>query len=59
MFITNLPRQCQSSRSLRNYVSGIQILHRELGLSPTALDSFQVHALIRVVVISMRTLPLR
>ena len=35
----------QSFRNVQNCVSGIRILHRELGLFPSALDSFQVSSL--------------
>ena len=37
----------------------IRVLHRELGLLPSTLDSFQVHSLLRVVDIFLRTHPLR
>ena len=59
MYITHLTRWFQSSCSVRNYVSGIRVLHRQLGLSPMALDSFQVQSLLRAADISMRTPPLR
>ena len=31
----------------RNYVSGVMILHKELGLTPAALESFQVSCMLR------------
>ena len=54
MFITHLTNCFQSSSSVKNYVSGIRVLHRELDLSLAALDSFQVHSLLRAADISMR-----
>ena len=59
MYITHFTRRIHASRSVRNYVSGIIILHRDLGLSPIAQDSFQVNTLLRASDISMRTPPLR
>ena len=59
MYITHLSRRLQSSCNVRNYVSRIWVLHWELELSPTALDSFQVQSLLRAADISMRTPTLR
>ena len=56
LFITH----CLSSvRSVRNYVSGVRTRHKELGLTPAALESFQVSSMLRAVDIAMRTPPLR
>ena len=55
MYFTHLTRWFQSSSSVRNYVLWIRVFHRELGLPPSALDSFKVQCLVRVADISMRT----
>ena len=48
LFITYLIHSFPFARSIHNYVSRVRTLHKELGLMPTALKSFQVcvmHAL--------------
>ena len=44
-------------RSTASHYQDVMSLHRKLGLSPSALDSFQVHSLFRAADISMRTTP--
>ena len=46
-----------SPTSVRNYVSGIRFLHKEIGLTPTALDSFPLTCLLRAENLTMRTSP--
>ena len=40
--ITQLTHPLHSSNSVKNYVSGIRVLHKQLDLSPSSLGSFQV-----------------
>ena len=58
LYITHLTPCFSSAHSVRNYVSGVRTLHKEMGLTPAALDSFQVSCLLRAADISMRTQPL-
>ena len=45
-YVTYLTTKFTSSRSIRNYVSGICQLHKQLGLIPEALDSFPIMSLL-------------
>ena len=58
-YITHLSATFTSSMSIRNYVSMVQFLHKQLGLAPEALDSFPVSSLLRVADLTMRYPPLR
>ena len=58
LFITHLIHWFHSARSMRNYMSGIRIFHKELGISLAALDPFQVSSTLRAAAISICT-PLR
>ena len=53
LFIIHLTCRFSSACSIRNYVSRVRILHKELGLTPAALDSFQLSCMLRVANISM------
>ena len=44
---------------MRNNVSRVHFLHRQLGLTPEAFNSFHVMSLLRAVDVTMRTPPLR
>ena len=53
LFITYLIHSFPFARSIHNYVSRVRTLHKELGLTPTALKSFQVSCMLRAANISM------
>ena len=53
LYITHLTRHFLSAHSIRNYVSGVRTLHKEVGLTPAALQSFQVSCLLWGADISM------
>ena len=59
LYITHLTRRFSSARSIHNYVSGVRTLHKGMGLTPAALESFQVSCLLPAANISMRTPPLQ
>ena len=59
LYITHLICRFPSACSIRNYVSGVRTLHKEMGLTPAALESFQVSCLFREADISMQTPPLQ
>ena len=54
-YITHLTCHVQSSKSVHNYISGVRFLHRQLGLTSTAIDSFPVISLPHVEDITMCT----
>ena len=58
-YITHLTTRFSSSTSIRNYISGLRMLHTSLDLIPKALDLFPVKALLRAVNLTMRTLPVK
>ena len=58
-YITHLTHHFKLSASIRNYISGVRILHKELGLIPESLNSFPVVSQLRAADITMRTPPLR
>ena len=51
-FITHLSSMISSSKSVRNYVSGVHFLHKQL-------NSFQVSSFLQAPDFTMRTAPLR
>ena len=57
-YITHLTHHFKSSASVRNYLSGVRFLHKQLGLTTESLDSFPVTSLLRAARITMRTPPL-
>ena len=57
-YITHLSATFRSSKSVRNYESGVLFLHKEPGLAPEALDSFPVSSLPYAADLTMRSLPL-
>ena len=56
-YITYLSQQFISSDSIRNYVSGISFLHKALGKSCPALQSFPVVCILRAVQVALRRHP--
>ena len=57
-YVTSLPTKFTSSKSVRNYASGVRFLHKQLGLALELLDSFPVSYLLRAADHTMRTRPL-
>ena len=58
LYITHLSRRFSSAHSIRNYVSRVRTLHKEVGLAQASLESYQVSCLLQAADISMRTPPL-
>ena len=58
-YITYLTQHCKSASSVRNYISGVRFLHKELGLTPDNVDSSPVSSLLRPGDITTRVPPLR
>ena len=60
-FITHLSATFLSSKSVRNYVSGVWFLHKQRGRAPESLASFQVSFILHMWAadLTMRTAPLR
>ena len=58
-YITHLTCQFQSSKNVHNYISGVRFLHRQLGLTPEAIDSVSVISLLHAASITTKTPPLR
>ena len=58
-YIAFLTKKFNSARSVRNYISGIRTLHKQMCLDPPSLNSFPVHTLLRAADLSMRTPPNR
>ena len=54
-YITFLMQRVISPKNMRNCVSGIMFLHREIGLTPAALGSFQVTCTLRAADLIKRT----
>ena len=59
LYITHLTHHFSSARSICNYMSGVRTIHKEMRLTPPALESFQVSCLLWAADISMRTPPLQ
>lgn len=49
LYIEFLARTFHASKAIRNYVSGIALLHRSQGLSAQALESYDVQLMLRAV----------
>ena len=58
-YIAFLTNRFKSARSVRNYVSGIRFMHKSLGLTPPATDTFQVSTMLRAADIMLRNPPRR
>ena len=58
-YITWLTKQFSSAQSIRNYVSGVSSLHKQLGRLAPALTSYPVATLLRAVDLTLRTPPRR
>ena len=52
-YITYLTQHFQSACNVRNYISGVRFLNKELGLAPDSLESFPVIALLQAADITM------
>ena len=48
-----LARTCKSPRTIKNYVSGVRLLHKNLGLDPPSLHCFQLQLILRAMEIAM------
>jgi hypothetical protein len=59
LYITYLAKQFVSTASVKNYVSGINFLHKCLAKTCVALQQFPVTCLLRAIDIDMRRLPLQ
>ncbi len=59
MYVEFLTRTFTSPRSIRNYVSGVRLLHKYLGQTPASLYSFQLDLMLRALDITMFHTPLR
>ena len=53
LYITHLTCHFSSGHSICNYVSRVRTLHKEIGLTPVTLESFQVSCLLWAADISM------
>ena len=53
LYITQLSTVFTSSRSVRNYVSGVRFLHKQLDLTPEAVESFPVQCLLQAAELTM------
>ena len=53
LFIAHPTRHFSSARNVCNYMSGVRTLHKEMGLTPAALESFQVSCMLLAADISM------
>ena len=58
-YITYLTTSFSSATSVRNYVCGVRLLHKQLGVAVEALDCFPVQCLRRLADLTMQTPPLR
>ncbi len=58
-YMETLARQFRSPKSISNYISAIRLMHKFLGVVPTALDSFQVTLMARAIKLTMREIPNR
>ena len=52
-YVTHLSTAFSSTRSIRNYISGVRFLHNQLGAAPEAVDSFPVQCLLRIEDLTM------
>jgi hypothetical protein len=53
-YITFLARQFTSATSVRNYISGVRLLHKQHGIQVQALDSFQASVMLRATKLTLR-----
>ena len=53
LYITHLTHHFSSAHSIRNYIFRVRTLHKEIGHTPAALESFQVSYLLQAADISM------
>jgi hypothetical protein len=58
-YITHLATKFTSAASVRNYVSGVAFMHKQLGGQAPAITSFPVTTLLCAVDLSLRTPPQR
>lgn len=59
MYIEFLARSFVSAHSIRNYLSGVRLLHKYLGRSSPSLDSFDVDLMLRALDITLPHVPVR
>lgn len=59
MYIEFLARSFSSPRSVRNYLSGVRLLHNYLGRESPSLDNFNVDLMLRAVDITLPHVPNR
>lgn len=52
-----LTRSFHSPRAIRNYISGIRLLHKYIGIDCPALQSFDLHLILRALDLTMAHVP--
>ena len=57
-YIIHLSSKFTSSKSVRNYISRVKFLHKQLGLGLEVLNRFPVASLLRAEELTMRTIPI-
>ncbi len=58
-YVEFLARQFTSPASIRNYISGVRLLHKYLDVHAPALAAFELHLLLRALDITLMHRPLR
>ena len=59
LILVYLTSRFSSAHSIRNYISGVRTLHKEIGVTPVTMETFQVSCLLWAADIFMRMPPLQ
>ena len=57
MFVEFLTRSIKSPQTIKNYISGVRMLHKKLDIKTTSLDSFELQLMLRAVSINLDHIP--
>ena len=57
-YITYLSQGFTGAKTVRNYISAVRFIHRQMGLTPEASNSFPINCLLRAADLTARTPPL-
>lgn len=57
LYVEYLAQRFQSYKSVTNYISGVRLLHKLLGIEAPSLQSFEVHLMLRATRLTMITPP--
>ena len=57
MYVQFLTRSIKSPQTIKNYISGVRLLHKQLNIASNSLESFELNLMLRAISITMNHIP--